>query len=70
MTKIVEYKCNLCLQTKDRLKIWGLYWTSAQDAKLVEPQQAENHLCESCIQAAAVAYEKIKSKSNEKAIAP
>lgn len=64
MTKITTYECNLCRQKKDQ--VWGLYWTGAKDAKFVHPNQAENHLCESCLEAAVQAYEKINR--SEKAV--
>ena len=66
--KIIEYKCNLCGDKKDRLEISGVYFSGGSDLHFRDPMSCESHLCHKCEEAVALRHS--QRPSQEKAIAP
>jgi hypothetical protein len=50
MSKLIDYKCNLCGERKTVEQVVGLHWTGS-GVEPRNPPATENHLCEHCLTA-------------------
>ena len=59
MSKVVEYKCDLC-GFKTHAAIFGVRELPGCDLKEIHKDSAEKHICESCVEAVHALFHRVK----------
>lgn len=51
MSKIITYRCNLCLCVYEREQVVGIHFQGDHSIEAKPARDCENHLCKKCINA-------------------